>query len=143
MNAKRYSVQNKLSPNHKGEYVDYDDYAVLLQKYLELKGSKQPTPYHIHKNLDISTVHITEQDSEKLSSNGDNGPLILYPFGFGHFIYVESDEEIFKETLEKVRRAGYSIQFQNIMQLAHDLECKFIQLDGDGAQYENLIQFDW
>jgi hypothetical protein len=141
MNAKRYNI--KMTEATSGKYVSYNEYAILLQKYNEL-AKNTPTPiFAITKNLDISTVHITEQDSERLCSNGDNGPLIVHHYGEGHFIYVEQDEVHFMETLDKLMKNRYSHAFIEIMQLAHDLGCAFIQLDGAGTEYKHLAKFDW
>jgi hypothetical protein len=141
MNAKRYDIKMTEAPS--GKYVQYKDYAILQQKYDTLVENKNPPIFAITKNLDISTVHISEQDNEKLCSNRDNGPLIIHPYGEGHFIYVEQDEVHFMETLDKLMKERYSHAFIEIMQLAHDLGCAFIQLDGAGTEYKHLTKFDW
>lgn len=141
MDAKRYDI--KMTETTDGKYVPYKDYAILQQKYDTLVENKNPPIFAITKNLDISTVHISEQDNEKLCSNGDNGPLIIHPYGEGHFIYVEQDEVHFMETLDKLMKERYSHAFIDIMQLAHDLGCAFIQLDGAGTEYKHLTKFDW
>lgn len=141
MNAKRYDI--KMTETTNGKYVPYKDYAILQQKYDTLVENKNPPIFAITKNLDISTVHISEQDNELLCSNGDNGPLITHPYGEGHFIYVEQNEKLFQETIDNVIKERYSQAFIEIMQLAHDLGCAYIQLDGAGTEYKHLTKFDW
>jgi hypothetical protein len=141
MNAKRYDIKMTETPT--GGYVSYNEYAILLQKYNELAKNTSNPLFAITKNLDISTVHISEQDSERLSSNGDNGTLIVHPYEEGHFIYVENIQELFEITIDKLIKEGYSHAFIEIMQLAHDLGCAFIQLDGDGTEYKHMLKFDW
>jgi hypothetical protein len=141
MNAKRYSIKMTEAPT--GEYVPYNEYAILLQKYNELEKNT-PTPiFAINKNLDISTAHISEKDSEQLASNGDKGTLIVHPYEEGYFIYVEKDQELFEITIDKLIKERYSHAFIEIMKLAHDLECAFIHLDSDGTEYKHMLKFDW
>lgn len=141
MNAKRYDI--KMTETTSGKYVPYRDYAILQQMYDTLVENKNTSIFAVTKNLDISTVHISEQDNELMCHNGDNGPIITIPYGEGHFIYVEQDKVHFKETLDKLMNEKYSQAFIEIMQLAHDLGCAYIQLDGAGTEYKHLTKFDW
>jgi hypothetical protein len=145
MNAKRYDV--KMTETTSGKYVPYRDYAILQQMYDTLVENKNPSIFTVTKNLDISTVHISEQDNQLLSNNNNYrgllGALILHPYGEGYFIYVEQSETLFQKAVDKVIKEHYSHAFIEILKLAHDLGCSFIQLDGAGTEYKHLTKFDW
>jgi hypothetical protein len=48
--------------------------------------------------------------------------------------------EDFYSSLEK---EGYSKAFVELLKLAKANGCKFLQLDGDGIQYDDLPSFEW
>ena len=101
----------------------------------------------IERALDISTIHITFQDSKILQSHAaskDLGDLIVYEKGeYGWFIYVSLDRSDFKEWIEPMQAAGLSDDFLNIVRFAHRHKCKWIEMDRDGAQYDKLPTHEW
>ena len=48
-----------------------------------------------------------------------------------------------KETLLSLAKEGYSEDFIFLVELAIANGCKFLQLDQDGIEYEDLPTFDW
>ena len=93
---------------------------------------------HITKNFDCSTAHITGEDNNRLFSY--HNYLVIYPYEEGVFIYVPSTD--FEEFLNNLKEI-YSEHFKNLLRLAHDNDCKYLQLDSDGIEYEDLPTFDW
>lgn len=99
---------------------------------------------HITKNMDCSTAHITYKDNVflMLHSHNPSAPLIIYPFEAGFFVYVPQID--FEQTLNKLKESKeYSMEFRNLLCIAHDKDCKFLHLDRDGETYKDLPTFDW
>lgn len=99
----------------------------------------------ITKVMEASTGHITEKDNKLLNSSciflekgkDFSNPILHYKYEEGSFIYVP---QFFKRPLKEY---GYSKDFINLMRLAHENKCKYLQLDRDALIYPELPQFDW
>ncbi len=110
----------------------------------------------IESMLVISTKHIPQSDSEMLTKEGfitdypikmNKGKLFRDPilivilYEEGYIIYVapppfpweacDKFDEHYSETLKK------------LMRLALENECKYLKLDRDGYEYEDLETFNW
>jgi hypothetical protein len=103
-------------------------------------------PY-IGKMLDVSTSHITENDAKlldesdsKKQSSISRNPLSAFSKGVGWLVNIPAtDEEVFKEILNY----GYSNEFVELVKVALNHDCDWINLDCDGAEIEDLPKFDW
>lgn len=101
-------------------------------------NSKEP---RIVKVFEASSCHITGEDDKLLkredayiSSYEVRGGGVLY----GFLIYTGLDDTTSDNKVE-----GFSDAFNNLLKLAKDNGCKFLQLDCDGVEYEDLPKFDW
>lgn len=100
------------------------------------------------KNVVFSTAHISLEDSKKLSAwarkirdfQGDEFLVYEYPEGF--FVYIPPLSS-FADALDDAEHHGMSPGFIKLFILAKDNECKFLHLDGDGPQHEELENYDW
>jgi hypothetical protein len=107
----------------------------------------------IVKVLEASTGHITEED-DKLLRREDLADLAVYDVKvgkvkFGYLIYTGLDdgtsiqEELQSFTKASLKAAGFSDALFNLLSLAKKAGCKFLQLDCDGVEYDDLPTFDW
>jgi len=94
----------------------------------------------IRKMLSVSTIHITKADSELLSkwSGGEATPILVAKFIYGFFLYVWDEDEDACPIEEQL-----SGSFRKVLSFARRSECSYIQLDCDGAVYEDLDNHDW
>ena len=102
----------------------------------------------ITKNFDVSTGHITKFDNLRLwkamKDKDGNPPLIVYSYLEGYFVYVPTDDGKFDELeVPHIEAYGFSKALVNLLREAARLECKYLQLDSDAMDYENLPTFDW
>jgi hypothetical protein len=108
----------------------------------------------IFKVLDVSTGHMTKNDSELLDS--DLSPLTAYPYGpndgtgpYGHLVHLtELDTHVppsqqIDEDLAPALKYGYSQELCNILREAKSLDCQYVRFDRDGEEYPELPTFDW
>jgi hypothetical protein len=102
-------------------------------------------PYE-HKYYDLSTGHITFQDSEILASQSDRTPnsysldligvrVFWYPEGF--FLSLDEPSHINFEKL------GLSEDLWNIVRSAFENDVQIIRLDRDGSIVEGLPVHGW
>jgi hypothetical protein len=42
-----------------------------------------------------------------------------------------------------MEKFGFSGEFINLVKIAHENDCKYIQIDCDGLRYKDLPAFDW
>jgi hypothetical protein len=107
----------------------------------------------IVKVLEASTSHITKED-DKLLRREDLSALAVYDVKggktrYGYLIYTGLDdgtsiqEELLSFTLTSLKAAGFSDALFNLLSLARKAGCKFLQLDCDGVEYDDLPTFDW
>ena len=95
----------------------------------------------IVKCFEANTCHITLTDNQCLRRDiktEHNPTLIVYPYEYGYFIFTDFEPEILEETLLSLEKEGYSKHFINLVKLARQHGCKFLQLDGDGVEYSDL-----
>jgi hypothetical protein len=100
----------------------------------------------ITKNFDCSTGHITTFDNKLLRKavKDENPPVIVYMYREGYFVYVPTDEGKFDESeVQAIKDYGLSDTFVGLLREASRLECKYLQLDSDAMEYENLPTFEW
>jgi hypothetical protein len=97
----------------------------------------------ITKNFNCSTAHITKEDSDKISKaiKDPRTPLVGYQYLEGCFIYVAS--VWVKKECEALKAYGFSDAFINLIKVAAGLGCKYLQLDCDEIEYEDLPTFEW
>lgn len=89
----------------------------------------------ITKNLVVSTAHIKWEDNELLSCESQPHLIVKhYPEGF--FINVVGE-------LDPSACLYYSEAFKNLLTLAKENGCTYLQLDGDGPLIEGLPTFEW
>jgi hypothetical protein len=107
----------------------------------------------IVKVLEASTSHITAQD-DRLLKQEDMSALAVYDVKggetqFGYLIYTGLEdgtsiqEELLSFTQASLKAAGFSDALYNLLSLAKRNGCKFLQLDCDGVEYDDLPKFDW
>jgi len=102
--------------------------------------------YEIQKTLVVSTAHISSADNTALSVEGvskkwDVPVLIVDPFSYGFYIYVNLDKD--EPRVEDKTDWPYSKALKKLIQLARKLGCPYLKLDRDGETYEGLETFDW
>jgi hypothetical protein len=112
-------------------------------------NSKDP---FIVKVFEASSCHITQQD-DKLLKRDDLSALAVYDIKagkvrYGYLIYTGLEdnnavEELKDFTKEAIAKDGYSTALINLLELAKKNGCKFLQLDCDGVEYEDLPRFNW
>ena len=107
----------------------------------------------IVKVFEACTSHITEKDN-KLLRKEDLAELSVYNITgggthFGYLVYTgledntSINEGIKKSAKDALIRAGFSENLVNLLKIAKKNGCKFLQLDCDGTEYDNLQTFDW
>ena len=90
---------------------------------------------NIEKTLVISTGHITEKDIYILDHKNEySSTVIQHPNGYGTIIHIHSDIKI---------SSNFSKEFKNIIKIALNLNCQWINFDCDGEIYEELPLFEW
>lgn len=107
----------------------------------------------IVKVFEASTCHITEEDDKLLRQDGQS-ELSVYDIKggevqYGYLIYTgldngtSVDEQNPSFTKDSLKTAGFSDALVNLLSLAKKSGCKFLQLDCDGVEYEDLPKFNW
>jgi len=105
----------------------------------------------IEKTLIISTSHITEKDMDKLTSLSPAYPYTLLITDYGVMLALPSYVKLpprsnsiafiteidFEEWTDK-----YSDAFLEILRIAKEKECLWVNFDCDGSEYD-LPKFDW
>jgi len=102
---------------------------------------KQLKDAFIFKVLDISTAHMTLEDSKGLATNSSsaaNAMAPVYELGeYGWLAYVgEIDDNWPVED-------GWSEAFRTVMKTAQAMGCDYVRWDRDGRDYEELEKFNW
>lgn len=126
-------------------------------------GEIMKNPYMV-KCLDVSMIHITPEDAELLdkASNSINGYFMApglptaYKYAYGYFVYTyipdefgwdveekEASDKAFKVHLDEFKRSGFSDGFLGLLTAARDFGCKYLQIDRDGTDYEDVPEFRW
>lgn len=95
----------------------------------------------LDKMLDVSTIHISQNDAELLQKDAmdacHSDSLIVKEYPEGFFVYVS------REHGDDQVRTDFSPEFKAIMAEARRLKCKWVCFDGDGVMYDGLKEFNW
>jgi hypothetical protein len=111
---------------------------IVAEKYNNIN-----TPV-ITKTLEISTIHITEEDNKILIKLKDDPNTIIFTsdeYGYKIFIPISSNDRM--ENLKLIKKAGLSQSFNEIFQEGIKLNVNLISIDRDGPVYDNLPKFNW
>ena len=103
----------------------------------------------VQKYLDISTAHITEEDTKILTNKETQDdhmlPIIIHEYDEGYFINVSIDslEHEKDKYVVSLTKIGFSEAFINIMLKACSLNCYWVRFDGDTPKCNDLPEFEW
>jgi hypothetical protein len=89
----------------------------------------------VFKVLDLSTVHMTEEDAEKLNPCSGIQSLSYELGEYGWLIYIGEMKENWGDEMSEA--------FMNALKEAKELGCDYVRFDRDGRTYEELPVFDW
>ena len=92
------------------------------------------------KVMDCSTMHVTDKDINDLLER-DDCPVCSYKYDCGTFVYVYQMD--IEGNLKTMLEYGFSPEFVNLVKLARENNCRYIQLDCDGTQNSDLPRFNW
>ena len=106
------------------------------------------------KNFDVSTSHVSPNDmrliGETAKAHRDQGifaepptTLIVYDYEEGCFVFAAIEEDAKEDFYTALKCQGLSDEFLNLLKLARESGCKYLQLDRDGETYESLPTFKW
>ena len=102
----------------------------------------------VHKILEVSSGHITKEDDRLLKKDlsafavyNVKGGDVLY--GFLIYTGLDDDLEEFLGTKKIGKQEGFSPAFFHLIDLARNAGCKFLQIDCDGVEYDDLPKYDW
>ena len=97
----------------------------------------------ISKMLTLSTAHITVQAINELEEDADAksafGPVVYKKAGYGFFIYVPKDMELWEETKKEIR----SKDILDVMEYARAAGCEWLMIDRDGPVEDDLTVYEW
>jgi hypothetical protein len=93
-----------------------------------------------YKVMDCSTGHVTNEDINDLLER-DDCPVCSYSYDAGVFVYISSSDHAGQ--LAEMRAFGFSEAFINLIKIAKENDCKFLNLDCDARRYDDLETFDW
>lgn len=112
-------------------------------------NSKEP---RIVKVFEASSCHITGED-DKLLKRDTTGTVSAYEIKGGGILYgfliytsLEENSSIVESGIPdeaSMKAEGFSDAFINLLKLAKKSGCKFLQLDCDGVEYDDLPKFEW
>lgn len=93
----------------------------------------------IFQVLDISTGHMTKEDSERLTAAVIKGDVPVYELSeYGWLIYVGELEENWPA------EDGWSTEFRQVLREAQtEHSCDYVRFDRDGREYDEFRRFDW
>ncbi len=86
--------------------------------------------------LDLSTAHITKQDSILLTRPAYETNVVAYNYDEGFFVPISS-------TSEDNPVDEFSSQFKAIYQYCRDNNINMLRLDADADQSAQFPTFDW
>lgn len=132
--------------DHEGKALDN---AALVAIIRELMTRKQEDEFvcpiadpEIEKSFVCSTCHITAEDNKRLEKEKEDelSSILMYKYEYGYRLYVG---DLPDEYIAEYRAAGLSDELCNLLRIAYQLDCKWLVLDCDGSDYEELPSFDW
>lgn len=94
-----------------------------------------PKEYEIQTTWVVSTIHITERDSEILDHC-----LWIDQYRYGFLINVQDFDE---DTLAQIASEGLSLALTNLVRRTAELGCDWLRLDCDGPELKDTPKFDW
>lgn len=100
----------------------------------------------ISKNLEVSTLHITQRDANLLDVAADcpgAPPVVVYKYPEGYFLYVPESTADFKDTILIAHKVGFSQGLLNLMANAYQNKCEYVHLDCDSEVYPDLPTHEW
>jgi hypothetical protein len=105
----------------------------------------------IAKAFEANTCHITKNDDKLIKatchaykdSDVECKELIVHPYEEGCFIFADYDKSEVKWVYKTLKKEGYSTALINLLKIARFHGCKYLQLDCDGVQYDDLPTFKW
>lgn len=96
--------------------------------------------YGIYKYLDVSTGHITYNDSKFLDDATSIPGAYVYKYDEGYFLALNGPDDA--EKAERVT-CPLSDAFWNLIDFAHSKGCILIRLDSDGMEFPEFPSFNW
>lgn len=97
----------------------------------------------VEKFLGAGTSHITYEDSLKLLNDPESFPTRVISHEYGWWIKVLLEKEFETEVILVMFAHGYSESFANLMRLAHQQKCWWVNLDCDGEDVDGLDINNW
>jgi hypothetical protein len=91
--------------------------------------------------LELSTSHVTKEDSEKLTE--ESGLPIRYPYEWGWFVFVPEDTGDLIEAITDMQDLGYSMDAMKLFLHAHTKGHRFLRLDADADIIEGFPTHSW
>lgn len=88
---------------------------------------------------DVSTKHITAEDSMKLQ--GEVVPRQIGKFEYGYVVLTHPRRET--RMTAAIKDAGMSDAYVHLLNVANDLGYHYLMIDQDGPEIEGLQTFDW
>jgi hypothetical protein len=98
---------------------------------------------HIRRIVDLSTAHITQQDSELLTKLSVDSAAI-HDTGYGFIVWVPSHSDHLEDRVKtSVEIEGLSESYCEALRLAFRNDCQFVCFDCDADTVEELEIHDW
>ena len=102
----------------------------------------------IDKVLNLSTIHITEDDNIILTQITEDGHpeagwVISTDYGFMIFVPPGGNTEEVAEHVHGFKQVGMSNAFIDLYKLAAEQQCTWLRLDCDIPEVDGLQIFDW
>ena len=118
---------------------------------MKTKASQKSTKvkFETYKVADLSTKYITKEDGQLIGEKDAPGhigsvDLVVPSDGSpGDFFAVQSDDLVFKEQMEDLKKFGFSEHFLHIFEQLHAQGIPYVRFDGDGGEADGLPFFDW
>lgn len=97
----------------------------------------------VEKYLSVSTVHITQEDCQKLSWPQENLPIQVVAHENGWWIAVYDKQTLREDVFPSITENGYSKAFINVINMASKANCQWINIDYNGDSKEDLDFCNW
>ena len=97
----------------------------------------------VEKYLSVSTVHITQEDCQKLSWPQEDLPIQVVAHENGWWIAVYDKQTLKEYVFPCIRENGYSKAFINVIKMASKANCLWLNIDYNGDIVEGLSFCDW
>ena len=97
----------------------------------------------VEKYFSVSTVHITQEDCQKLSWPQEDLPIQVVAHENGWWIAVYDEQMLKEDVFPWMRGYGYSEAFINVIKMASKANCLWLNIDYNGDLVEGLSFCDW